>query len=560
MLSKIINAGSSYSIDRVKFGIPLESVCESAHNDIPGPLLVMILKLNKEAPYKKDVFRAPGHQASMKKLIHFLQNGRLVNIDNYSVYTIASVLKKFLRKLPSGVFGVDREQRLFEVIGWADVEEKRLEIHRILLSLPVVTQHLLVLLFGTFRAIANSSESSATGMTSEAISISVAPSFFQSCVSDGKQFAKIEDVQRFKIASSIMKFMIDNFGIYNLFGRDNYEYYARISGRVLKVEENWIFAFKYPPENVIPRKLSLMAEREWLICEAHKWGLPQIALSRQLKEIGSVEECQSTPTLVSREDSDVTLTRSHHQPIQSSHIEDSYARLSMSLEESFFRFSPVKTNSNSPQSIVTVLQQQHPGPSSFSDASQSQSQQQLKQQSYSNMLHAEMLKLEDLKTVNRYAESTKSLTFLPIVHERQTARMKTRSEWFLNPKESPNSSSGDSSAGNSSGSSSGTSPLSSSAANVLAASSASTSVRSQPLATTISTQQVVSNKPLIRKSSSGKEKRLIRRTSSKKDKENGGGGGGEKKVGGGGPSFTEADCTRESVRQMNVTFTYKPRH
>ena len=48
--------------------------------------------------------------------------------------------------------------------------------------------------------------------------------------------------------------MIDNFGIYNLFGRDNYEYYARISGRVLKVEENWIFAFKYPPENIVPSK------------------------------------------------------------------------------------------------------------------------------------------------------------------------------------------------------------------------------------------------------------------------------------------------------------------
>lgn len=26
-----------------------------------------------------------------------------------------------------------------------------------------------------------------------------------------------------------------------------------------------------------------MAEREWLINEAQKWGLPQIALSRQLK-------------------------------------------------------------------------------------------------------------------------------------------------------------------------------------------------------------------------------------------------------------------------------------
>jgi hypothetical protein len=51
-----------------------------------------------------------------------------------------------------------------------------------------------------------------------------------------------------------MKFLIDNFGVSNLFGRDNYEYYARISGRILKVEENWIFAFKYPPETLCPRK------------------------------------------------------------------------------------------------------------------------------------------------------------------------------------------------------------------------------------------------------------------------------------------------------------------
>lgn len=58
---------------------------------------VLILKLNKEAPLRRDVFRAPGHQGAMKKLIHFLQTGRLVNVDNYSVYTIASVLKKFLR-------------------------------------------------------------------------------------------------------------------------------------------------------------------------------------------------------------------------------------------------------------------------------------------------------------------------------------------------------------------------------------------------------------------------------------------------------------------------------
>ena len=57
-------------LERVKFGVSLDQVCRP---DLPGPLLMMLLKLNKEGPFKKEVFRAPGQQASMKKLIHFLQ-------------------------------------------------------------------------------------------------------------------------------------------------------------------------------------------------------------------------------------------------------------------------------------------------------------------------------------------------------------------------------------------------------------------------------------------------------------------------------------------------------
>lgn len=90
----------------------------------------MILKLNKEAPYRKDVFRAPGHQGAMKKLIHFLQTGRLINMDNFSVYTIASVLKKFLRKIPGGIFGKDIEQQFFQIIEMTNVPIQRDEIHR----------------------------------------------------------------------------------------------------------------------------------------------------------------------------------------------------------------------------------------------------------------------------------------------------------------------------------------------------------------------------------------------------------------------------------------------
>lgn len=180
------------------------------------------MKLNKEAPLRKDIFRAPGHQGNMKKLVHFLQTGHLVNMDNFSDYTIASVLKKFLRKIPGGIFGKETEQQLFTIIQLDSVEQQRDQIHRwwflytltifsrlvgftkeitlrrLITSMPIYTQRLLVLLFGTFRIVAVNCERAHTGMTSEALGVSVAPSFFHSCVSDGKT-AKMEDVLRFKV-------------------------------------------------------------------------------------------------------------------------------------------------------------------------------------------------------------------------------------------------------------------------------------------------------------------------------------------------------------------------
>ena len=65
-------------------------------------------------------------------------------------------------------------------------------------SLPHYSQHLLVLLIGTFYEIHINSERGNTGMTAEALGISVAPSFFHTCVSEGK-IAKPEEVQKFKV-------------------------------------------------------------------------------------------------------------------------------------------------------------------------------------------------------------------------------------------------------------------------------------------------------------------------------------------------------------------------
>ncbi|GFT68395.1 rho GTPase-activating protein 20 [Nephila pilipes] len=510
-------------MEKVKFGVPLDQVCK---HDIPGPLLILILKLNKEGPYKKDVFRAPGHQGNMKKLIHFLQHGRLVNIDNFSVYTIASVLKKFLRKLPGGIFGPGNEEVLFDIINIDGLEEKRDRIHRLITSLPVVAQHLLVLLFGTFRAISNCAQKAQTGMTSEAIGVSVAPSFFQSCVSDGKM-ARMEDVVRFKVATRIMKFLIDNFGVTNLFGKENYEYYARMTGRIFKVEENWIFAFRYPPDSLV---------------------------SRNYDSISSQEECRSTPALIHASES---MVQGDGPQLSGSlsNLADTYTRLSVSLEENglYKAASPISFLGLDP---------------------------------------------DELKAVNRYAESTKSLSFLPQVHERQTARMRTRSEWFLNPSPCPSPTpiqvppeideneevaiklmrTNDSKRG-----------------------SNASSVSSSSLLNTVGGG---SDNQLVRRPS-GKGSRLVRRSSSKskRDKENGAGAScvstsglatssknkrdsGVSKVvslgssvsteplpvSGSSPArakmmnrlsnpvgITEQDCTELDVQSFHVTLTYKPR-
>ncbi|KAJ1356599.1 hypothetical protein KIN20_014332 [Parelaphostrongylus tenuis] len=245
-------------IEKVKFGVPIN---EAFAHDIPATLLVLLLKVNKEGPLKKDIWRAPGNQAQVRKLSHIMQHGRLVNIANFSVYTAASVIKKFLSKLPGGIFGIENEQILFNsALNDADVDKQRQVFYRIFCSLPVPSQHLLVLLFGTFRMVADCSETYSTKMNTDAIAISVAPSLFHSCIHDGRQ-VKLEDVQRFKLASEVVKNIITSFGHINLFPRECYEFYARITGRTLRVDENWLFSFQYPSSVASSAAFSAMAAK-----------------------------------------------------------------------------------------------------------------------------------------------------------------------------------------------------------------------------------------------------------------------------------------------------------
>ncbi|CAB4062225.1 ARHGAP20 [Lepeophtheirus salmonis] len=342
MTSVVTACGTTHGIpyarrlEKVKFGVPLDQVCKK---DIPGPLLVMLLKLNKEGPFKRDVFRAPGHQGNMRKLVHFLQQGRLVNIHTFSVNTIASVLKKFLRKIPGGIFGPENEKELFTIIRMENTEAKLERVHQLLLDLPIYSQHLLVLLFGTFRVIHSNSVKAQTGMSAEALGVS-------DCID--------ECLEKLLLATKVTTFFIEHFGIRNLFGRDNYEYYAKLTGRILKVEDEWIF-FTYPP-------VILGGSRD--------------DMDPSLNRIPSDDEgCGG-----------------ENCPL------DPQGRLSISLDDH-------QQNVSSPSSCGSPLEPLH-------------------------NLNTIASPISGRNTIPGRSEF-KSYTCLPQVHERQTERMKHRSEWFL---------------------------------------------------------------------------------------------------------------------------------
>ena len=80
-------------------------------------------------------------------------------------------MKKFLRKIPGGIFGPQNEATIFNIIKMTDTGEQLKAVHRLMTSLPTYSQHLLVLLFGTFRVIAANSVVNETNMTAQALGV-----------------------------------------------------------------------------------------------------------------------------------------------------------------------------------------------------------------------------------------------------------------------------------------------------------------------------------------------------------------------------------------------------
>jgi hypothetical protein len=239
------------------------------------------------------------------------------------------------------------------------------------------------------------------------LGVSVAPSFFHTCVSEGK-VARPEEVQKFKLATKIVTFFIEHFGMRNLFGRENYEYYARLTGRILKVEDEWIF-FTAPwifsslaeedmDASTAPRQDDAQNERS-----QSRISDPGISVSVDIHGVGKSLAEHKTASL---------------EAIPENCPLDPNGRLSTSLDDQNVS-SPSSCGSQSCyQHRTGDFRSQTLGRSGIGLGRCAESRQTVDPKS-------------DRKVIPGRGQEKKSHTCLPQVHQRQTERMKHRSEWFL---------------------------------------------------------------------------------------------------------------------------------
>ncbi len=80
-------------------------------------------------------------------------------------------------------------------------------------------------------------------MSSEAVAKSVAGSLFHTCSDDPKKVEK---------AVEVLQILIDDFGVSNMFGRRNIQYFAEMTRTGIRVKEKYKFEYKYPTEGSVP--------------------------------------------------------------------------------------------------------------------------------------------------------------------------------------------------------------------------------------------------------------------------------------------------------------------
>ncbi|XP_059176512.1 uncharacterized protein LOC131956112 isoform X2 [Physella acuta] len=224
---------------KLKFGASLSSALK--HGYLPGPLVDILVHIAKEGVTTADVFRRPGNPNDTRRIVKRLTEGKQVIYANYSFYTLASVVKKFLLKIPGGIFTPEGEEELLRALTLTQKMDQIEAVHNFIETLSPAHQQLVALLFGTWFRIVTFQEKNC--MSVEALSRSVAGSMFHTCAEDP---AKVEK------ASRIMQFLIDNYGVERMFGQDNLRFFAETTHTGIHIRELYRYSYRQDAQVIPP--------------------------------------------------------------------------------------------------------------------------------------------------------------------------------------------------------------------------------------------------------------------------------------------------------------------
>ncbi|XP_023596868.1 rho GTPase-activating protein 20-like [Trichechus manatus latirostris] len=169
----------------------------------------MFFFINQKGPLTDGILRISGSVKACGALKEKLNSGEKVNLDDESVFVIASVLKDFFQNIQDSIFSSDLYDKWLAVIVQGNEEEKMTAVQRLLDQMPKANVVLLQYLFGVLHNIEQ--HSAFNQMTAYNLSV---------CTAAGILWSSILCRPRIKIELrkkiSLVQFLIEN--CFKIFG------------------------------------------------------------------------------------------------------------------------------------------------------------------------------------------------------------------------------------------------------------------------------------------------------------------------------------------------------
>uniref|UniRef100_A0AAY4C5R8 Rho-GAP domain-containing protein n=1 Tax=Denticeps clupeoides TaxID=299321 RepID=A0AAY4C5R8_9TELE len=169
---KGLQSGAPLNLKKSLFGQDLCHVCED-RDALPKPIMGILMLLWRNGPYTEGVFRKAGNARALREIKEQLDCGADVNLDDKTTVLLAALLKDFLRNLPGGLLMVEHYQAWMTALETRDVDERCMEIQKVIEKLP--EQNVLLLRHLVFVLHHISQHEERNKMSTDNLAICIAP-------------------------------------------------------------------------------------------------------------------------------------------------------------------------------------------------------------------------------------------------------------------------------------------------------------------------------------------------------------------------------------------------